>query len=70
MDHQRLPSKRQKNLPIRFRLDVKENRTSETAKLPKVVQKVNKKSTNRLQDVKSIVCTNETKPPKVKKVHN
>ena len=36
-------------------------------KTPKVVQKVHKKSTNRLQDLKSIVCTNETKPPKVKR---
>ena len=29
-------------------------------KTPKVVQKVQKKSTNRLQDLKSIVCTNKT----------
>ena len=28
------------------------------------MKKINQKSTNKLQDVKSIVCTNEIKPPK------
>ena len=36
------------------------------SKPPKVVQKVHKKSIN-IQDLKSIVCTNETEPHKVKK---
>ena len=67
MYHQRPPSNRQQNLPIRFRSDVKENRTSYLkSKPPKVVQKVHKKSTN-FSRLKSIVCTNETKSPKFEK---
>ena len=59
MNHQRPPSKRQKNLPTRFRSDFKENRTSDSKpKPPKVVQKIHKKSFSRLQDLK-FVCIND-----------
>jgi hypothetical protein len=35
-------------------------------KVPKIVQKVCKKSTNRLQDITSIVCTNSDRPKRKK----
>ena len=63
MDHQRRPSNRQKNLQIRCQA----RKTGLLIQNRNHRKLCNKFIRNQLIDLKSIICTNETKHPKVKK---